>query len=436
MTLFSQYLCLSVLSGMLLPSLVLAETLNPHTDPENRGAWVLVESVSDEFDGTAVDTQKWYIQGAEGHYENRFVGRAPSQFVPDNVSVEEGCLKITTRWQPDFDFSEKVKDGVNYENITTGAVISKATFQYGYMETRSKAAKGPISSSFWTTGKGGELDVFEHWGDVARRPESAKRYHTSFHDWRVPRRETYSKRIWTNTHQLSSPVTDDFHIYALEWDPDYIKIYIDGRMIRHATREEIGDAWVVDQAQKVWLDCEVFPWEVNAKLLSASDYPGDDVVFVTDYVRIWQRSAHSVRVPDVPSENLIANPDFDAGATGWKLEAASVVADGIDGTAAIALEHRGRIEQTISLKPDTLYILSAWCKLPGTNMKDVWHNAYLGVSGHSGGTVKVKYFHNTYFRRSLEFRTAHDVTEVTIFFETGGPGATALVDAFELYEAQ
>ena len=46
--------------------------------------------------------------------------------------------------------------------ITTGSIISKAKFKYGYMETRCKAADGPVSSSFWTTGLGGEMDVFEH----------------------------------------------------------------------------------------------------------------------------------------------------------------------------------------------------------------------------------------------------------------------------------
>jgi len=33
----------------------------PHTDPCNQGGWVLYEPMSDEFDGTWLDTTKWQI---------------------------------------------------------------------------------------------------------------------------------------------------------------------------------------------------------------------------------------------------------------------------------------------------------------------------------------------------------------------------------------
>lgn len=121
-----------------------AEVHYPHTAPGNTGNWVLNERVSDEFNEDQLDVDKWHVQGTNGEYQNRFVGRAPSQFVPRNVSVKDGFLIITTRWEPGFAFSDKMKDGQRYENITTGAAITKSTFLYGYMEIRCKAADGPI----------------------------------------------------------------------------------------------------------------------------------------------------------------------------------------------------------------------------------------------------------------------------------------------------
>ena len=111
----------------------------------------------------------------------------------------------------DFSFSEQANKVVPYGvdstgrkvQVTTSAVITKKPIRYGYLEVRTQAADGLISSSFWTTEKGGELDVFEHYGKNPENKQAAKRYHSSFHDWRVPvSRPTYGKRIWTNEHYL------------------------------------------------------------------------------------------------------------------------------------------------------------------------------------------------------------------------------------------
>lgn len=282
-----------------------ANAQNPYSDSKNVGGWVLNEDISDEFEGTEVDEDKWHFQGTNDHYENRFKGRAPSQFVPANVSVGDGHLRITTRWQPDFDFVKEQFNGQQYRNITTGAIISRKRFLYGYLETRCKAANGPVSSSFWTTGEDGELDVFEHWGADTKAQESANRYHTSIHDWRKGS-PTMGQRIWSNEHRLDFKVGEEFHVYGLEWAENHIKIFIDGTLVRSVPRDEIGDRWVVDNEQKVWFDSEVFPWEVDPATLEASDYPDDGLEFVVDYVRIWQRDGKGSDTNERP--NLLRNP--------------------------------------------------------------------------------------------------------------------------------
>ncbi len=102
-------------------------------------------------------------------------------------------------------------------------------------------------------------------------------------------RRPYGKRIWTNEHQLDFRVADDFHVYGFEWDENYVKIFVDGRLVNCVTKEEMGDKWVALNEQKVWIDSETFDWEVKPGDLKAEDF-GDGQKFIVDYCRIWQRT--------------------------------------------------------------------------------------------------------------------------------------------------
>ena len=95
----------------------------PASDPNNIGGWVLNNTISDEFEGSSLDTNKWFIEGQNGDYYI-WKGRPPSQFVPHNVIVEDGILKLRTQWEPDYNFaSESYADGKN--NDTYGIFEGK-----------------------------------------------------------------------------------------------------------------------------------------------------------------------------------------------------------------------------------------------------------------------------------------------------------------------
>ena len=74
-----------------------AEPLLPTSDPTNEGGWVLNTDLSDEFNGTRIDHDKWLVQGFDGDYYI-WKGRPPSQYAPHNVIVEDGFLKIRSQW--------------------------------------------------------------------------------------------------------------------------------------------------------------------------------------------------------------------------------------------------------------------------------------------------------------------------------------------------
>ena len=65
--------------------------------PEGTERWVYNEAISDEFEGTSLDTAKWF------DHNPSWIGRQPSLFRPENVRVEDGMLILTGR-------REEVKD--------------------------------------------------------------------------------------------------------------------------------------------------------------------------------------------------------------------------------------------------------------------------------------------------------------------------------------
>lgn len=275
---------------------------HPASDPSNQGGWVLNPNVSDEFETAPLDADKWLIQGTDGVLKSNWIGRAPSQFSTDNVRIEDGLLKLQARWEPDFEFAKKrdfswkeMKEGLAYENITTAAVICKNEFLYGYMEIRCKAADASVTSAFWATGSKTELDVFEFSGRPKQRHKShlESELWSSIHDWSKKGGPT----TWTDRLQLDFKVAEGFHVYGLDWDPEYLKFYADGKLVRTVLRREIGDeAWVITGPIAIWVDSETFPWH---GIPDKDDLPVD---YEIDYIRVWQKPDYEVRPREIASE--------------------------------------------------------------------------------------------------------------------------------------
>ncbi|MCQ3830997.1 family 16 glycosylhydrolase [Microbulbifer elongatus] len=413
----------------------------PLSDPDNNAGWVINPSVSDEFNGPSFDRDVWFNQGENGQWNGQWRGRAPSEYDPGNVRVENGYLYMTARWDPDHNFSNGNGGGNSQGDweygdvpITTAALLGKNTFLYGYMEMRSKAAPGPISSSYWTTGVGGETDAFESFGWNPNNPWSGKRFHTSFHDWRNGS-STYGRRIWENDHIFDFGVADDFHVYGFEWDPNYVAIYIDGALVNCVTREEMGSAWVATNPQRPWIDMETFDWEISAWDLRPEHFNGaEGIDFVVDYSRVYQRTNGQSGGACPNRENLLTNPSFENDLQGWSGPATITTNETSDGNKAASLTSGGTIEQTVAVKPNTSYIVSAWANSADTNQADLWFNAYLGVRDHGKPTANVRYFFNRWHEKSLQFTTGPDTTEATIFFTNKPQGGQVYVDELSLHE--
>ncbi|MDN3620023.1 family 16 glycosylhydrolase [Polaribacter undariae] len=274
----------------------------PFSDQQNEGGWVLNEELSDEFKGTEIDTVKWFVEGLNDKYYI-WKGRAPSQFVAKNVIVENDKLKLRTAWEPDYPFIKEsyadgnmgssqygiYKDGTPMP-VTTAGVLTNKRFLYGYMEVKSKVGNAAITGAFWAIGHEQELDIYELMGNPKNKKGNIREdsYLATAHDWSPPAQRP--TKIFNHELDLGFRTADDFHVYGAEWGEDYLKLFIDGKMIRHFTQDELGTSFVLNNPMEIWLDSEIFFW---LGLPHKEELPVD---FEIEYMRVWQK----------PSDNLLA----------------------------------------------------------------------------------------------------------------------------------
>jgi len=127
---------------------------------------------------------------------------------PADVSFADGMMTLKSE-----------KRSMNGYSYTSGiaTTLNRTKFTYGYFEIRAKLPKGPgIWPAFWLTNDSTlEIDVLEMLGD---RPS---RIYQTYH---------------RNVKQVYQGVKDGpdysagYHTYAVDWQPTYIKWYIDGEL--------------------------------------------------------------------------------------------------------------------------------------------------------------------------------------------------------------
>lgn len=164
----------------------------------------------DDFNGTALDPQKWEVRG---------IGPRALGFVsPEAVAVEDGYLKL----------SALCKDG----RILLGAVGTQGRFQtrYGYFECRAQLQRSPgIWAAFWIQSPdiakgedpavyGAEIDIMEFFRKLG--PDIVSH---NVHWAYGPNQQT------TRGMQSYRPgVSEGFHTFALEWTPEKYVFFVDG----------------------------------------------------------------------------------------------------------------------------------------------------------------------------------------------------------------
>ena len=207
-------------------------TFTSGSDPKPKGKkWVLVENMSDEFDGTTLDTEKWQDKPVGNGWN--WDGRPPGLFRPENVVIKDGNMNVTV---------SKLDSPVTKEEHTfthQGAIIrSLNPGQVGwYYETRMKANRTVMSSTFWLMTKYDcekkeELDIQECVGQITDKTEDwAKNFDRIFHSNAIHRKTECNPEPTQIQGAVETPTKnwEQYYIYAAWWkSTEEVQFFLNG----------------------------------------------------------------------------------------------------------------------------------------------------------------------------------------------------------------
>jgi len=177
---------------------------------------------ADEFDGSNLDLSKWeFMIGNGGAYGNPGWGNNELQYYTNfasNLSVGNGTMKITA-----------IKTNFGGQEYTSARIrtINRLDFKWGRVEARIKlpSTSGvwpafwmlPTDSPYGGWASSGEIDIMESVNNADRI------YGTLHHGGQWPQNQHTGSSIATGIDY-----SQDFHVYAIEWDPNEIRWYLDG----------------------------------------------------------------------------------------------------------------------------------------------------------------------------------------------------------------
>jgi len=229
----------------------------------------------DDFDGAsgaAVDGSKWAYDSGPNWYNGELQYYASGNA---NASLDgKGVLVIEAR--------KEAREGRQYTSARL-KTEGKKTFSYGRVEARMKLPYGKgMWPAFWMLGGNswpntGEIDIMENLG---REPSIA---YGTIHG---PGYSGAAGPGATYTLPGGAVFSDDFHVFAIEWETNAIRWYVDDTLYSTKTPADIsGKTWVFDHGFFIILNLAVGgEWPGN---------PDDTTVFpqklLIDYVHVCQK---------------------------------------------------------------------------------------------------------------------------------------------------
>ena len=233
----------------------------------------------DEFSDSRLDPSKWVCMvGSPGanseleYYTDR----------PQNLYLEGGMLVIKAL-QEKYRGSDGVERRFTSARIDTRGMFSQA---YGKFEARIRLPRGQgMWPAFWMMGEAntrwpdrGEIDIMEN---IGREPSTV---HGTVHGPGYSGSKGIGAPFMLPAGQRFS---DDFHVFAAEWEPKEIRWYVDGKRFQSICPADLpaGARWVYDH-----------PFFLLLNLAVGGTWPGDPDAttsfpqsMVVDYVRVYQR---------------------------------------------------------------------------------------------------------------------------------------------------
>ena len=191
----------------------------------------------------------------------------------DNVNIENGILKITAR-----------KEAYQSAEYTSTRLVSrgKFSFVYGKVEVRAKLPDGGGTwPAIWLLGDNistvgwpacGEIDIMEHVGNRPGWTSSAIHNLAGFGG------------TYFGEEQYIADVTNQFHVYGINWTPDKIQFTVDS--VEHFTynpSEKNASNWPFNEKQHFLLNIAM-----GGNLGGAIPANFTESSMEIDYVRVYQ----------------------------------------------------------------------------------------------------------------------------------------------------
>lgn len=227
----------------------------------------------DEFDGPALDPAKWVREtGGDGW------GNAELEFYTDraeNARIEDGHLVVVAR-----------QERAGNREYTSARLKTQglAAWRYARVEARIQVPRGQgLWPAFWMLGDNcdkvgwpecGEIDIMEN---IGREPTLV---HGTVHG------PGYSgaQGVGAAYELPAGAFAEGFHVYAIEWEPEAIRWYVDGALYQTIAPRDLPGRWVYDH-----------PFFIIVNVAVGGHWPGspdETTVFPqvmrVDYVRVYQ----------------------------------------------------------------------------------------------------------------------------------------------------
>lgn len=263
--------------------------------PGDGKTYTLIAGVSDEFNGTTLDTSKWWRRyhdnnGTLDHYNSEL------QRYIDNHIVSNGTLKLTAHART---ATFTAPTGLVYPTFDSSMIRSRTTFKYGYVEARVKLPPGlGVWPAFWILPDvkwQAEIDIMEYVRNDAT--EFASMVHCGVHENYAPgpyaiwleKNSNPQWGYWKAPADFSPTYFfDDWHVFSCLWEPELVTFYIDGYPVcqRHC-------GWKFVDGTDSGL-ASVLADLAMGDLWATSNWTTpvatDDQVFEIDYIRVYQQS--------------------------------------------------------------------------------------------------------------------------------------------------
>jgi len=239
---------------------------------------------SDEFDSINTDNWTFEVGGnGWGNQELQYYTNGDNAFIEFDPEVNSNVLVIEAREQGASNF--QCWYGPCEYTSTRMISLGKQEFTFGRMEARIKLPQTQgIWPAFWMMGNdfqqvgwpnNGELDIMEHVGFEPFTTHGA--VHGPGYSGNTP---------FMGTHVMSEQVDQNYHIFAVEWEADQIRWFVDDVNFFTLTRSEVEDfgPWVFDHPFFFLFNVAVggtWPGSPDA----SSSFPQRMYI---DYVRVYQ----------------------------------------------------------------------------------------------------------------------------------------------------